>query len=106
MKRLQLPADHVITLAKNSIEDYLLVPRAILAAVPQLRANQAEIAQFIKSNSGRSAKKNLLDDMFRKYGNISYKEAIHAGQIANALAASEIDLDLCNIIEKLSGLSK
>lgn len=106
--RLHLPANQVITLKKNSIEDYLLVPRAIWSVlrglVPSISASQTDIANFIAANSGKKGK-NLLDDMFRQYGGIAYKEAIHAVQIAKVLTPSEIDPELSGIITTISEIS-
>ena len=102
LSRLHIASDHIVTLTKNSIEDYLLVPRAIKRGIPRLTATEEDIAEFITANSARKTKKKVLDDMFRQYGETKYRESVHAGQIADAIDKSDIDAELRNVIEKIS----
>jgi predicted ATPase len=101
--RINLQPTHVMTLSKNSIEDYLLIPRAIKAAIPSLTATVKQISDFIQKNSSKANKKAVLDAMFKRYGASEYKETSHAKRIAQTLNDDEIDPELSGIIRTIAG---
>jgi hypothetical protein len=106
MKRISLPTNQVVTLTKNSIEDYILVPRAIGEAFPQLKADENEISKFLNERLGSRNKKKVLDELFRDYGLPKYCEIEDARRIAKAMRRDEIDNELVAIAENLSNSVK
>jgi hypothetical protein len=106
MKRISLPKNQVITLRKNSIEDYILVPRAIREAFSELKANENEINEFFKQRSSKRNKKKVLDELFRNYGLPKYCEVDDARRITKAMRRDEIDNELVIIVERLSKVCK
>lgn len=96
---LPLEQDHLITLTKNSIEDYLLIPRAIKSAFQNLNMSEVDIKDFI-DHSTETNKKLVLDKLFRMGGLPSYKESFGVN-ISQAMTIDEIDAELKEIINKL-----
>ena len=100
VNELDLPSTHIKTLSKNSIEDYLLVPRAIKEAFPDLKISEDEIKKFIEENKTKKNKKRVLDKMFKAYGLGKYKEK-YGIKIAKAMKEDEIDPEIKNIIQNI-----
>lgn len=98
---LPLKEDHIITLEKNSIEAYLLVPTAIKRAFPHIRLSIKEISDFISENEKKKNKKEVLRGLLKIGGIDSYNGEIGA-QIIQAMTKNEIHKELKDIIDVLS----
>jgi hypothetical protein len=105
MKKISLPTNQVVTLTKNSIEDYILVPRAIREAFPELQADENEINKFLNEHLDRRNKKKVLAELFRNHGLLKYREIDDARKIVKAMTKNEIDYELVNIVESLSKIA-
>ena len=99
-KELDIPEDHIITLNKNSIEDYILIPRAIKEAFPEMKMSEDEIKRFLEENKEKKNKKNVLDKLFRKGGMGKYKEKEYGKKIAEKMKIEEIDEEIKKLIKK------
>lgn len=100
LKDLDLKEEHSVTLKRDSIEAYLLVPKAIKRAFPQIRLSEEEIEDFIARNEQKKNKKEVLELLLKRGGIGAYDGEIGA-QIAQALKDSEIDDELKNIYQLL-----
>lgn len=98
---LHLKGDHVITLKRNSIEAYLLIPTAIKRAFPHIRLSMEEISAFISENAQKKNKKEVLRLVLKRGGIDSYNGEIGA-QIMQAMTENEIHEELKEIISVLS----
>ena len=97
---LNIKEDHIITLQRNSIEAYLLVPSAIKRAFPQIGLSEQEIDEFIKRNEGKKNKKQVLD-LLLKRGGIEIYDGETVAQIAQAMKENEIDDELKKILHSI-----
>src|SRR5260370_4406903 len=84
------PAPRTITLNRTSIEDYLLVPRAIKAAIPSISLHESGIKDFLDANSAEKSKKKVLDQMLQQYSGIRYNRRI-GSKIASRMKLLEMD---------------
>jgi len=99
---LKLEGNHIITLNKNSIEAYLLVPPAIARAFPNIRLSEEEIANMISQNSEKKNKKEVLKLVLRR-GGIDFYDGEMGAKIMQAMTRNEMDEELKGIINMLSG---
>jgi len=100
IKQTSIPEDFIITLRKNSIEDYLLVPAAIKRAFPSVSMSVEEISAFFESRKNKRDKKKVLDDLFNKLGLGGYNSE-KARIIASKMEISEIDKELKIIFKRI-----
>jgi len=98
VKQIALPEDHVLTLNKNSIEDYLLVPTAIKRAFPSVSKSVKEINMFFKIKRDKRDKRQVLNDLFRQLALGKYDHG-KAACIASKMKASEIDEEIKNVLD-------
>ncbi len=89
-----------MTLKRTSIEDYLLVPRSIKAAIPSLSLDEKRIASFLESNAGKRNKKAVLDELLKKYADVKYDGAIGA-KIASCMRIVDMDSEIRGIFSSL-----
>ena len=54
---LGIPQERIVTLARNALEDYLMVPGAIKRAFPLIDLSEAEIAALFKEHESKKNKK-------------------------------------------------
>jgi len=54
--KVKIGPSHIMTLKKNSIEDYLLVPRAIKSAYPSIPKSIQDIALFVQKYKDQQKK--------------------------------------------------
>lgn len=98
---LDLDENSVIILKQNSIENYLLVPRAINEAFPELELSEPEIGQFIQERKERKNKKRVLKVLFKEK-KLKYHE-YDGKKIAKAMKIEEIDPEIKNLfLEKIN----
>lgn len=100
IKTLNLKEGHIITLKKNSIEDYLLKPDAIKRAFPQIQLSLDEISELLKTTQQKKNKKEVLDIILKKGGIGSYNGEFGA-LIMRSMNDEEIDEELKEIIQTL-----
>jgi hypothetical protein len=89
----------IVTLKRNSIEDYLLIPRAICAAFPSQSLDESRIGSFLRQSKKRN-KKEVLDLLIRKLAGVKYNSRI-AATIANRMTFAEIDPEIRQIFSNL-----
>jgi len=97
ISQITLPENRILTLKKNNIEDYLLVPTAIKRAFPSFSKTVNEIKEFFREKSGKRNKRQVLEDLFRQ-SNLGKYDYEKAARIASAMKASEIDKEIANIL--------
>jgi energy-coupling factor transporter ATP-binding protein EcfA2 len=101
VKELNLEQSCIHTLARNSIEAYLLVPAAIKRAFPQIRLSELEIATFIRNNELKQNKKEVLRLLLKRGGVDAYDGEVGA-QIVQAMKDEEIELELKQMFTTLA----
>jgi hypothetical protein len=94
------PAPRTITLNRTSIEDYLLVPRAIKAAIPSISLDESGIKDFLDANSAEKSKKKVLDQMLQQYSGIRYNRRI-GSKIASRMKLLEMDKEIRDMFMSL-----
>lgn len=102
VKELNLDESHIKTLTKNSIEDYLLIPRAVKAAFPRLNRTEKEIRKFFGDNKNKKNKKKVLDWLFKEGRLDKYREKEYGERIAKEMKEDEIEDEIKGIL-KVSG---
>jgi hypothetical protein len=100
IRQISLPQNHVITLTKNSIEDYLLVPTAIKRAFPSISNSVEDIEGFLKWRETKRDKRKVLKDLFNQLGLTKYDHK-EATRIASKMKASEIDEEIKKILDSI-----
>lgn len=90
----------ILTLKRNSIEDYLLVPRCVKAAVPSLSLDERDIASFLDNTVAKKNKKLLLDELLKKHAGVKYDGEIGA-KIASEMKLEEIEPEIRSIFANL-----
>lgn len=90
---LKLPKARIITLRKNALEDYLLVPRAIKQAFPDMRLSVEELARLVREAKKKKNKKGVLDSLLREYAGSRFSDTT-AARIADKLLPSEVGQEL------------
>lgn len=100
LKQLDLEKDHLIILGENSIENYLLAPRAIETAFPTLKKSKEEIENFLKEHEKKKDKKKVLDCLFRE-GDLGKYSGGEGARIVEAMNDEEINGEIHGIICKL-----
>lgn len=96
-ENLRLPSNNLITLSRNSIEDYLLVPEAIKRAFPDAIYSLEEVSQYINKNKTKHNKKDVLDHLLRNY-KIGKYDIDSAIRIALSFKTDEIKEELMSLI--------
>ena len=97
---ISLPEEHIITLKKNSIEDYLLVPSAIKRTFPSIPKSVEKIDVYFKKRKNDRNKKRVLENLFREMGLGKYDHE-KASSIASKMKVSEIDQEIVSIFRTL-----
>lgn len=97
IEELNIPKEHAITLSKNSIENYLLIPRAINAAFSKMPTEEIKI--FFEETEEKKNKKYVLDILFKKYGTRYDEEnAKKIVEKMNSEELNEIKQEVCDKI--------
>ncbi len=91
----------IVDLRQRTIENYLLVPRAVRAAIPDISVDEAGIANYFRQNTTKKNKKEVLDSMLKKYADVSYDGHIGATIVENMLL-SEVDPEIRSIFANVS----
>lgn len=99
VSRLRLSPDRVVTLSKMSIEQYLLVPRAIQKALHGASVTEEEIRAFLRSRAGKKNAKVVLDELFRTHGMGKFS-SLRAQAIARYIKRHELDKELIDILRR------
>lgn len=101
MKQISLPQNHILTLKKNSIEDYLLVPTAIKRAFPSALKSVEDIGTFLKLRKTKRNKRSVLQDLFAHLGlgKYDYKKAVC---IVSKMRISEIDDEIKQVLNRVT----
>lgn len=100
VKELDLDESHIKTLTKNSIENYLLVPRALKAAFPKSNQTEKEIQKFFEDNKTKKNKKEVLDLLFKEGGLGKYREIEYGVRIAKEMKQDEIDDEIKDLFKE------
>lgn len=100
IRQITIPENHILTMKKNSIEDYLLVPEAIKRAFPSIPKSKEEIKEFLDERKNKLNKKVVLDTLFKRAGIGKYDHE-KAARIAFAMKSSEIDPDIVRILRTI-----
>jgi predicted ATPase len=101
LKQLNLDPKRVVTLSKTSIEDYLLVPRAIKEAFPAAAKSSEEIQTFLDHRKDKKNKKEVLDLLFREIGVGKYSSE-KAARIVERMKRQEIDSEIQCLIKTMA----
>lgn len=94
--KLGLSPDKILTLSKNTIENYLLIPRAI-SAFSMIPIEQ--VSSFFEENTSRN-KKEVLANLFKQHG-LRYSEET-AKKIAEKMTSDEFKELKEEVFDKLS----
>ena len=101
--RLSIKREHIHTLKRNSIEDYLLNPKAIKMAYPEIDLSIQQIRDFFEKSKNKRNKKVVLNALFKKSLMGSYdKTAAH--NISKNIKKTEIEAELAELIRKVNFL--
>jgi Overcoming lysogenization defect protein-like, TOPRIM domain len=103
LKELTLPTNHVKTLKRNSIEDYLLVPAAIARAFPKVAMDSNAIQDYLQKNSAKRNKKGVLASLLNNMNLGGYDKHV-AKEIASAMLVSEISQEISKVLRNISAL--
>ena len=101
VRLITLPEKHMLTLKKNSTEDYLLVPPAIKRAFPSTSKSVEEINAYFKKRSADRNKKQVLEDLFRQ-SNLGTYDHGKASCTASKMEVSEIDPEIASIFDVIT----
>lgn len=99
--RISLPESNIIVLKKNSIEDYILIPRAIKQAFPNITFSEDDIKGLLNEITKRNKKEVL--DIILKRGSVGKYDYDKAAAIASAMAISEIDPEIILLFKLFVG---
>jgi hypothetical protein len=97
MKEMKMPEEDIFTLSKNSIEDYILILKAIANAFPKLSMSKKDIGAYLGEKIGSRNKKRVLEQLFRKNG-MKYSEKM-GEEVARQMSASDIDEEIVKIFQ-------
>ncbi|MBI2938382.1 MAG: AAA family ATPase [Thaumarchaeota archaeon] len=101
VKQLDLREENINTLKADSIEDYLLVPIAILRAFPNFNLSEKEIESFLESYKTKKDRKVVLDLLLKRGGIQGYNGDLGA-QIALNMRETEISGDIREIFKRIT----
>lgn len=101
--KLSISRKNIYTLSKNSVEDYLLCPKAIKKAYPKIRLGENHIKKFFHNAGAKKNKKAVLKTLF-KHGDIGKYDKRVACAIAHNFEIAEIDDELKHLILKIESL--
>lgn len=96
LNEITLSEDHIKTLKKDSIEDYLLVPAAIKRAFPQISKSVEDIGAIFEAKNRKRNKKRVLDQFFKDVGLGKYDHK-KTRMIASHMPVEEIDSEISDI---------
>jgi hypothetical protein len=99
IQKLSLPSNHVYTLRKKTIEDYLLNSNILKRAFPNLPYSSYQIDKFLFKNKTKKNKKALLESLFKKV-NMKY-DLRAARRIADSSYEVEIEEEIRELMKKL-----
>jgi len=99
VEELNLDESHIKTLTKNSIEEYLLIPRAITEAFPDLKQTEGEMQKFFEDYKNKKNKKEVLDRLFKERGPGKYREKEYNERIAKKMKVEEIEDEIKDILK-------
>ncbi|WXG43846.1 MAG: AAA family ATPase [Promethearchaeati archaeon SRVP18_Atabeyarchaeia-1] len=102
MKDLDIPEENIITLKKNCIEAYLLVPEAIKKAYPRIRYSTEQIARIIEDHEGTQNKKKVLSEILAG-GNAGSYDLEKARRITESIPPDKIDGNIKEAFEQIEG---
>jgi hypothetical protein len=90
---LELPEDHILTLAQSEVEGYLLSPKPILAAFPGLARimSEEELEKFLVPYRGRRNQRGALEELFKVSG-IGHYDSAAGTKIAQQLKDVPADI--------------
>ena len=103
LKRRSITANHVYTLQKNSIENYLLNPQSISRAYPKKELDEEIIQEFFEKTKNKKNKKRVLQLLFEQFNLGSYNEKT-AELIASKTEVNEIDPEIKQLLKKIIAL--
>ena len=103
--KISLGREHTYALQKHSIEDYLLVPRAIKKAYPKMSLSEKRIDEFLLENRLKKNKKYVLETLFEKAGPKAYGKNC-ASSIAHEIEDHEIKDELAQLLARICHLQK
>jgi hypothetical protein len=92
--------NHIYTLQKNSVENYLLNSRAITEAFPKSGSGEENIKRFIEKTLNKKNKKLILQHLFQKFNMGKYNKE-SAKQIASKFEIDEISSELRELLTNI-----
>ena len=99
VKRIKLDKDHVKTCSEQSLESYLLVPRAIKVVTG---LNVTKIENILNKMKNNKNKAEVLDIIFREAGYPKYNKKEDAIKIAIHIKPKEIHKDIVKTMEEIA----
>jgi hypothetical protein len=100
LSKMMLSNSRIHTLKEYCIESYLLNPEAIKAAFPENHLSLKEIQNFIDAQKTNPNKKRVMEGLFNKYINTSYKSEV-AKRIAEKIPPKNISDEIIQLIKNL-----
>jgi len=94
----------IVNLRRRTIENYLLVPRAIKAAFPGISVDEASIARYFQENMTKKNKKEVLTWFFKKHANVTYDGHVGATIVHN-MYLSEVAPEIRSIFASVNPLT-
>lgn len=101
--RLSMPSSRIYTLNQNSIENYILNPKAIAYAYSDKGCSEEEIHDFLNSKKNSKNKKQVLKILFKQFNLGSYNK-IAAQKIAQEIDVNDIDDEIKQLLKKIVNL--
>jgi len=103
-RKISLKKESIYRLQKHSIENYLLIPRALKCVYSSKNLSENNIAGFLFKNRHKKNKKLVLKTLFKKAG-LKYDKNC-AKSIAFEINSHEIDTELTHLLERICKLRK
>jgi hypothetical protein len=98
---LKIPDERVLTLPGRTLENFLLVPRAIKEAFPEITLSQSEIIRAIQESGNKRNKKDVIQAILIEYAGIRYNED-SAARIASAIHREDIKPEMQSILSRFA----
>jgi predicted ATP-dependent endonuclease of OLD family len=104
LNRLSIPTNHIYTLRKNSIENYLLNPKALYRAYHKKGVSEEVIQEFLARTKNKNNKKQVLQSLFNQLKLGSYNKKA-AEKIAAEIEVNEIDPEIVTLLKRIMKLA-
>ncbi len=100
LAKLRLDHNRIITLNRNSIEAYLVKPKAIKAAYPSLSVAEGSIRSYFARFKNKKNQKETLRLFFERFTDVPYDGSVGA-RIADRMSVEEVDPEIRQMFKRI-----